>query len=646
MPSAGSDVFTTSKPVSWWRSGATLTTLVLLIVALSAAISVDVVRASYKVKGDEATYVGMALSMAYDWDLKYEKRDLERFWGIYQQGPEGIFLKRGKNFRVRLRATPPFVYVFNDTPEPRTDRLYFGKAMVYSVAVAPFVWLLGMNGFYVFHVLLLFGTGICGYLFLSARSQRAPALIFTLAFFAASVVPVYLVFLTSDFFNYSLVFFAYFFWLYKEVAEPPGSGAEPRYGWLRGPTSDVIAALLLGVATYSKWSNAPLVAPLVAVHWWRRRWRDGFMVGSVSVAACAALFLANAMISGEFNYQGGDRKMFNSTRGFPFDSPQSTWESFDTGVGTNELGAQDSLVPSEIVRMLSINIKYFLFGRHHGFVPYFFPGAIAVLAWLFSQHRKEPWRLATFAGVFLATLGLLIIFPYTWQGDGGPPGNRYFLSVYPPLLFLMPPIQTSTPGLLAWIGGAMFTAKMLVNPFVAAKFSWEITERGWARQLPVELTMANSLPMRLAQPLRGRIFYGHQGDKPTVLLYYLDRHADPPEPEGMWIFGDGRAEIIMRTDMPIDHLEATAYSPIQTVFIVSAGAETKTIPLKPREPVSFSLKVSGVRGCCLYVKSWDYLLQARSTEGFIPRLQDPNIQDDRNLGVRFSFKAIPAEEVR
>src|SRR5262245_28437711 len=86
--------------------GPALVAAVLLIVALAAALSVDVVRTAYDIKGDESTYVAMTLSLAYDGDLSYQRRDLERFWGIYKQGPEGIFLKRGKQFRLRLRATP------------------------------------------------------------------------------------------------------------------------------------------------------------------------------------------------------------------------------------------------------------------------------------------------------------------------------------------------------------------------------------------------------------------------------------------------------------------------------------------------------------------------------------------------------------
>ena len=68
--------------------GATLTGAILLAVVLAAAISVDVVRAGYKIKSDEATYVAMTLSLAYDRDLSYERRDLERFWGLYEAGPE------------------------------------------------------------------------------------------------------------------------------------------------------------------------------------------------------------------------------------------------------------------------------------------------------------------------------------------------------------------------------------------------------------------------------------------------------------------------------------------------------------------------------------------------------------------------------
>ena len=37
-----------------------------------------------------------------------------------------------------------------------------------------------------------------------------------------------------------------------------------------------------------------------------------------------------------------------------------------------------------------------------------------------------------------SVLALLVFAPYSWSGGGGPPGNRYFMSLYPALLFLTP----------------------------------------------------------------------------------------------------------------------------------------------------------------------------------------------------------------
>ena len=98
-------------------------------------------QAGYGVKGDEATYVSMALSVAFDHDLAYERRDLERYVGLYKWGPDGIFLKRGKQWHLQLGGGPPFVHAHR-TPDARSNRLYFGKAFIYAVAAAPFVRIL------------------------------------------------------------------------------------------------------------------------------------------------------------------------------------------------------------------------------------------------------------------------------------------------------------------------------------------------------------------------------------------------------------------------------------------------------------------------------------------------------------------------
>jgi hypothetical protein len=600
---------------------------VLLIVALAAALSVDVVKTGFGLKGDEATYVSMALSLAYDHDLTYERRDLDRFFGLYRSGPDGIFLKKGKQLRIRLTGEPPFIHTVK-SPDTRADRLYFAKPLLYPIVAAPFVRLLGLNGFLVLHVLLLFGVCVCGYTFLVARSQPASAMIFTLAFVGASCVPVYAVFLAPEILHFALIFFAYFFWLYKEV-KPDAPGL------LGGRGSDIAAAILLGAATFSKPNHALLVAPLVIWFWWRRKWFDGFLVGAVSVAVACAFFGLTAMNAGEFNYQGGDRKTFYSS--FPFDgSKDSVWDRKGTEMSTNDSDSDSVL--ADFTNRFAHNVEYFLVGRHFGFVPYFFPGVVAIGLWLFSRERFQPWRLLTFLAVVGSAVGLLILLPYSWSGGGGPTGNRYIIGVYAAIFFLTPPLTSTSPALLAWLGGALFTAKMLVNPFVAAKSPYLTTERGFARWLPVEVTMANDLPIMLAEGPRAHTWFS------DVLLYFLDEHAYPPEVvdgaghTGVWIAGDGRADIVMRSVWPIDHLRMTVESPVPTVFSVSAGGSQVRVPLVPDKPVTVDVPASGVRD----FRSYAYLLSARSTEGFTEHLRNPESKDYRNLGVLMRFTAIPA----
>jgi hypothetical protein len=618
-----------AAPPSPRARGATITAAVLLVVALAAAMSVDVVKNGYGVKSDEATYVTMALSLAYDRNLSYERRDLERYFGLYRSGPDGIFLKRGKRLRVRVDAAPPFLHL-TKTPDVRSDRLYFGKAMIYPIVAAPFVRLLGLNGFLVLNVLLLFGVCVCGYTFLAARSRPGPALAFTLAFVAAACVPVYAVFLLPEIFNFALVSFAYFLWLYKEVA-PPGERS-----FLTGVGSDIVAAILIGIAAYSKITHALLIGPIVLWWWWRRQYVTGLVVAAVFTITTLGLYWTNALITGEFNYQGGDRKSFVGH--FPFDgSPERAWDQKGTEMSTNDADLENVLEPSEFPARFARNVEYFFVGRHFGFIPYFFPGVVCLVLWLASRDRWRPWRVFTFLAVVASALGWLIIAPYTWSGGGGPPGNRYFMSQYAMLLFLTPPLTSTAPAVIAWLGGALFTAKMLVNPFYTAKFPYTIAEQGFARRLPVELTMANDLPIMLDTP-RTHIWYA------DVLLYFLDQHAYVPEvvdaatgKQGIWIAGDGRADIIVRSEWPIDHLTIIAQSPIQTSFLVSMGDSQSDIPIVPGKPVTFDVPASGVRA----LKSYSYLLSARSTEGFTPQLQDPGSTDPRNLGVLITFTAVP-----
>jgi hypothetical protein len=595
---------------------------VLFVIGGVLAMAVDVPRTGYGIKSDEATYVAAALSAAYDGDLAFDRHDLERFAGLYHTGPGGIFLKRGKVLRVRMGAPFPFVHKIK-REDPNPNRLYFGKSIAYAVFAAPFVRAFGLNGLLLFHVFLLGAAAVAAYLFLAAQSPPIAAATFVTAFLGASVVPVYGVFLMPEIFNFTLVLLAYFLWLYKEIA--PGSRINR--GW-----TDVLAVVLLGLGTYSKpVPIAVLVAPIVLLDWARGRWRHGFLLGTIAVAVAGVCFAFNAAVSGEFNYQGGDRKYFATA--FPFERPEATWESFGGQVTTDTSTPNEVLSSSELPARFAHNAEYFLVGRHFGFVPYFFPGVVAIGCWLLSRGRRDAWRLCVFGGLMASAITTLILLPWTWSGGGGPTGNRYFLAAYPLVLFLIPSGISVAPGVLAWIGGALFTVKILVSPFWAAKYPYLVTEKGPARRLPVELTMANELPMRLAQPLRGPIQYRID---PGVKLYFLDENAWPPEPNGMWVSGSGRAEVIVRCAWPVEKIEVEAESPIHTVLTVALGAEPVTVSIEPKKIYTFEVKAAGVRG----FGDYNYLMTTHSTEGFVPHLLEPANMDYRNLGAQMRFRPV------
>jgi hypothetical protein len=103
----------------------------------------------------------------------------------------------------------------------------------------------------------------------------------------------------------------------------------------------------------------------------------------------------------------------------------------------------------------------------------------------------------------------------------------------------------------------------------------------------------------------------------------------------MWISGGGRADIIVKTEEPVHHFAMTAESPIPTTLTISAGAGQTVLRLTPHQKVSFQLPASGVRG----FESYECLLSAQSSDGFIPHLADATSADGRNLGVLLNFQA-------
>jgi hypothetical protein len=255
-----------------------------------------------------------------------------RVWEEFPTGPEGIFLKRGSHARLRFGDGFPFVHLVR-TPDTQADRLYYAKGYIYPLAASPFVFLFGTNGFLVLHAVLLTLALAAAYAFLRARAASAPAAFaYACVFFFASAAPVYFVWLTPEIFNVTVSLLGLFLWCYKEVAPPfsdagVGENASRWSRFLRSPASTYAGAILLGVVTFSKPTNIFIIGPVLGLLLLRRRWRELIVTGVIFGVTVMSLFALNVIITGDLNYQGGDRNTFygGAGTGFPFQTPQSVF---------------------------------------------------------------------------------------------------------------------------------------------------------------------------------------------------------------------------------------------------------------------------------------------------------------------------------
>jgi len=516
------------------RPGLVLAGIFLCIYG-ALGLAVDFPRAAYGFHSDEATYYMMGHSLVEDFDLAYRRDDLVRVWKEFPAGPTGVFLKHGRTLSGK--------------PDPDPKRMFYGKSFIYPLFAAPFILLFGTKGFLVLHACLLALVLLCGYLFLHARSGAWPSAILAAGFVMASVMPVYFVWIMPELFNFSLAFLAYFCWLYKEVASPERS---PRgTAWLFTPRSDVVMAILLGIATFSKPTNALLFA--APGLWWLfriSRLKSGatrvLIPTLVFLAVGIGLFGLNMAISGEWNYQGGgDRKSYLFE--FPFQTEGSTTLK-GADKSREDLMTHVIFNPRTFTSNLLHNLEYFFIGRYAGMLGYFFPGVFAMLALFAAARRRAGWQWLVLAMALAQGLIFVVATPYTWSGGGV--GNRYFAAGYGVMLFLLPPIESVATALLPWFIGGLFVAPMVMNPFVASFRPNENAKAGPLRMLPVELTLLNDLPVATEGDSRARVWMGDLGlGDAGFLVSFLDDNAyGREEDRSFWTRGDSRAEISVVPD--------------------------------------------------------------------------------------------------
>ena len=589
------------------------------------ALTVDFPKAAFGFQSDEATYYMMGYSLADDGDLAYRKEDLVRVWREFPGGPAGVFLKKG--------------HTLGGGPDPDPSRYFYGKSFIYPLAAAPFVKVFGTNGFLVLHALLISLVLLCGYLFLHARARAVPSALLAGAFVMASVVPVYFVWIMPELFNFSLALLAYFCWLYKEVADPRRS---PRgTAWLFTSRSDLACAALLGIDTFSKPTTALLFAAPVV--WWvfTSRRRGGVMraltrtvipAALVFLLCAGGLFAANMAISGEWNYQGGERNTYYFE--FPF---QNAVPQHDLGLTKSREAVMSNVIfnPRTFASNLAHNLEYFFIGRYTGLLAYFFPAMFAIVAFLAAPRQRPGWQWLVLGAGLAQGLIFIIATPYTWHGGGV--GNRYFFSGYGVMLFVMPPIESLTAAFVPWAVGGLLVAPLVLNPFAASFHPADNAKTGPLRMLPVELTLVNDLPVN-TDPDHARLWFGDNAGKgdPGFLVYFLDDNAYGREADkSFWTRGESKTEFIIKTDRPMRRAIFTLTSgPKPAEVTVEVAGRTGHVRLDPNQTRQVALTLPPGTPFEKEVHALVWLASVSCDSGFTPIFYDAQSTDSRYLGVR------------
>ena len=451
---------------------------------------------------DCATYYTLASSLGHDLDLEYSRVDIERSYSEFSGGPSGIFLQR----------------------RPGGGRLYFGKAYIYPAAIAPAVRLLGHRGPLTTHALLAGALLLAMVVFWERRWGAWRALGVALGFLLPSMAVLYYFWFAPEFFNFCLIFAAFFLWLYKEN-NPPAEGERPP-AWrsaLLAPWTDLAAAALLGAATYSKLSNGVIILPLVLFLLLRKRWLRFLFACAVFVAAVALFFGLQLASTGNWNYQGGERKSFSQQ--FPLANDRTFDDASATAQETNVGDYKPPFVPLDI----ALNVLYFFVGRFGGIVPYYFPAALALVLFL-SLGRGSMHRWLLLLGAVAAAAVYIVLIPTNVIGGGGTVANRYFMNIFPLFFFMLPERTPRWMPAAAALGGVLFAGHILITPISTSLYPARYAETPVLRLLPVEYTMLNDLPLN-TESERRRVPWYHEAEegseerKLAFFLYHLDHNS-------------------------------------------------------------------------------------------------------------------------
>ncbi len=504
----------------------------LLAATLAGALTFDPRSWPGRV-GDEATYLMQAQSLAWDLDLRYSRRDYDRFVEQWGTKPDGLILQSGDGGRT----------------------LVYAKPASYALWIAPFLRLSPLRGAAVANALLLaLAAGLAARALERRLGPAAPLWVAVWIF--ASVAFAYIFWVHSDLFLMSLVAIALALAYGRPAEESPGRTA---LRW-------AVTGLLLGLVLASRPFYGVLLLPAaLAVPMPRRSLGIAALVAGALVAVLGS-GLTHLAEADSWTPYSGERQSFDAASGFPeVDLPAASWQQRSAGRGNR------SWLPSDMVgpRLTAWNALYFLAGRDVGILPYFLPLLLGLAAF-----RRGEGRGALILAALVAMACFVLTRPFNFYGGGGAIANRYFLPVYPAFWFAAGRPARAWWALPAAALAAPFLLPLWSSPrafFLDESSGYRYVANAARRLLPFETTQSHLKPS-------GGEDFTHNGLWIKPLATSVRPAADGA---GIRLGPAGRGELLVGSSRPLPGLRMIVAPPAPPKIGV-AGAEVSSSHPRPR----------------------------------------------------------------
>ncbi|HEX6902646.1 MAG TPA: hypothetical protein VF789_23210 [Thermoanaerobaculia bacterium] len=558
--------------------------LATAVTLLALAWSVAGLRAPLPT-GDEATPVMIVQSLWHDHDLVYAEADLRRAERVWDGGPAGLTLFTSDGGKT----------------------LRYGRPLAYPLAALPFYGILGLRGIVLLNMALF--LGMAGAAIWHLSGENGPAGLFAGGFFFASAALAYAFRLEPDVFVMACVFFPLLIW--QRLRKAPGMDRN-HLALL------ALAGVLLGVLLIQNPLAALLGLPVLADLAWRRRWRDFAAVALAVLLAAGALVLLQKGVTGEWTAFGGaQRRTFETA--FPLQDPGDPWQGYR--------GETPDLNIAAGLRLLPRNLLYVFAGRHTGLLPYF-PFALFALA-LYLWGPKDRCRHLLLAGLGGYVFAVLLLHPNDFAGGPGFLGSRYLVAIYPAFVLLPGRIGVRRSLLLPFAAAGLWTAVAVIHPLHAAAPAFQ--------RLPLELTL---LP---GDHLPG--FFRRTWGNALWIVPRQSFFAEENHPNGVWVRGGTRSEVIVVSPAPLPKLALTVYSlAADNELTLDSGAERLRVRFDTQgkrdgTPVEIAL-TPATRDLGFFPaapRERVYRLTLETTAGLVPARAYRDNGDPRDLGVFLDF---------